>query len=75
MMDAAMIEKAEGVMYAKLRDLNSQVSTLALRLKLDLGKEAPLAVMGKDAVRALLDLTQAMEQYSTAVDKRLKNTP
>jgi hypothetical protein len=69
-----MLHQIEGAMYEKLRVLNAKVSTLALRIRIDLGNESHLAEMGQEAVNALLELTHAMEQYSTDVDRRLKDT-
>ena len=66
-----MLQEAESVMYAKLTDLNTKVGTLTPRLKLELGNEALLAGMGEEAVKALSELTRAMEHYSAAVNKRL----
>jgi hypothetical protein len=68
-----MRQQTERVMFDKLNILNAKVSTLALRLKMELGNEALLADMGQEAVDALLDLTQAMERYAAAVDRRLKD--
>jgi len=66
-----MLQEAESVMYAKLTDLNTKVGTLALRLQMELGNEALLTGMGEEAVKALADLTEAMERYSAAVNNRL----
>lgn len=67
-----MIQQAEGVMYAKLRALNTKVSTLALRIRTELGNEALLTGMGEDTVKALYELAQAMEHYSSAVRTRFE---